>query len=370
MGFPPTNENLTMIGGILDRYLLREWLKIFLVTTIGFPLVVILFEITDKLDEYLMRDLKTPEIVIAYLFGLPDKVFLVLPAAVLFATVFSLGAMARHSELSAAKASGRSFHRMLIPILAAASVVTGGGIVLGEFAPGATRKQLEMLGELEIRSRSSRNNFVYRAEEGWVYTIRSLNVGQRQMYDVIFEREGSGDYPTFAIQARSTRYNDSTGTWMLHEGRFRFVTEATGEASFKFDSLRMRSLTETPDDLLVEPKKPEEMTYAELGRYVEALERSGGDGRKLRVVRELKIAVPVTCVIIALFAAPLVISTPRATGAIGIAIALATTMLFLLFVQLSQAVGAGGLLPPVYAAWTPNLLFGIAGLVMLRRAPT
>ena len=359
-----------MLGGILDRYLLREWLKIFLATTIGFPLVVILLEITDKLADYLQRDLTTPQVIIAYLYSLPDKVFLVLPAAVLFATVFSLGAMVRHSELSAAKASGRSFHRMLIPVLAAAIVATGFGVVLGELAPGATRTQLEMLGELEIRSRSSRNNFVYRAEEGWVYTIRSLDVEQQQMYDVIFDREGSGDYPTFAIQARNTRYNDTTSTWMLRDGRFRIVTETTGEVSFKFDSLRMRSLTETPADLLVEPKKPEEMTYAELGRYVEALERSGGDGRKLRVVKELKIAVPVTCFIIALFAAPLVVSTPRATGAIGFAIALATTMLFLLSVQLSQAVGAGGLLPPVYAAWIPNLLFGVAGLVLLKRAPT
>ena len=259
---------------------------------------------------------------------------------------------------------------MLIPVLFAATLAGGLGVILGELAPGATRTQLEMLGQLEVRSRASRNNFVYRAEEGWVYTIRSLDVEQRTMYDVIFEREGAGDYPTYAIQARNTRYDDSTGNWMLRDGRLRILTEATGEASFRFDSLRLRSLKETPDDLLVEPKKPEEMTYAELGRYVDALERSGGDGRKLRVVRELKIAVPVTCIIIALFAAPLVVATPRATGAIGLAIALATTMLFLLAVQLSQAVGAGGLLPPVIAAWAPNTLFGVAGLVALKRAPT
>jgi lipopolysaccharide export system permease protein len=359
-----------MIGGILDRYLLREWLKIFFVTTFGFPLIVILFEITDKLDEYLGRDLRPAEIALAYLFSLPDKVFLVLPAAVLFATVFSLGSMVRHSELSAAKASGRSFYRTLLPILAVACVTTGVGVVLGEFAPGATRTQLELLGELEIRSQSSRHNFVYRAEGGWVYTVRSLDVEQRQMFDAVFQREGSGDYPTLAIQARNTFYDDSTHTWTLRDGRFRIIMEAAGETTFQFDSLRLPYLTESPADLLVEPKKPEEMTYSELGGYIDALERSGGDGRKLRVVRQLKIAVPVTCIIIALFGAPLVIAAPRATGALGVAISLATTLLFLLSLQLSQAVGAGGLLPPVYAAWTPNLLFGLAGIVLLVRART
>jgi len=359
-----------MSSGILDRYLLREWLKIFAVTTIGFPLIVILFEVTDDLSEYLARDLRPADIAMAYVYSLPDKVFLVLPAAVLFATVFSLGAMVRHSELSASKAAGRSFHRTLLPILGAAIVVAGLGVTLGEFAPGATRKQLELLGEPQIRLRTTRLNFVFRAEQGWVYTVRSLEVEQGRMLDVVLEREGSGSYPTLAVQAKTIMFDDSTKSWMLRNGRYRQVTETAGETGFQFDSLRLRNLTEVPSDLLAEPKKPEEMTYAELGSYVDALERSGGDGRKLRVMRELKIAVPVTCVVIALFAAPLVLVSPRATGAFGIAISLATTMLFLLSVQLSQAVGAAGVLPPLYAAWTPNALFGAAGLVLLMRAPT
>jgi lipopolysaccharide export system permease protein len=360
-----------VIASILDRYLLREWLKIFTVTTFGFPLVVILFEITDRLGVYLGRGLGPATIALAYLYSLPDKVFLVLPAAVLFATVFSIGAMVRHSELSAAKASGLSFRRIVSPILGAALIVTGAGIVIGEFAPGATRRQLELLGDLEIRSHSSRQNFVYRAERGWVYSIRSLDVAQRQMYDAVLEREGTGDaYPTLAVQARSAIYSDSTESWLLRDGRFRIVTETEGEATFVFDSLRLRDLKEAPADLLVEAKKPEEMTYAELGRYIIALERSGGDGRKLSVMRELKIAVPVTCIIITLFGAPLVVSAPRATGAFGAAVSLATTMLFLLFVQLSQAVGAAGVVPPMVAAWTPNFLFGVAGIVLFRRAPT
>jgi lipopolysaccharide export system permease protein len=74
--------------------------------------------------------------------------------------------------------------------------------------------------------------------------------------------------------------------------------------------------------------------------------------------------------IIALFGAPLAVAAPRASGAFGIAASLATTMVFLLLVQLSQAVGAGGMLPPAAAAWTPNAAFAIAGLVLLRKAPT
>jgi len=63
---------------------------------------------------------------------------------------------------------------------------------------------------------------------------------------------------------------------------------------------------------MVNPKAPQEMGYEELGRFIAAVERSGGDANKLRVERMLKIAIPVTCVIIMLFGAPLATSTQRA----------------------------------------------------------
>jgi lipopolysaccharide export system permease protein len=360
-----------VIPRTLDRYILRLWLKIFTITTIGFPLVVILIELTDKLDEYLLRDLDAGAIALAYVFSVPETIFMVLPAAVLFATVFSIGSLNRHSELTAAKASGRSFYRMLVPILIASLFVTGLSAVVGEMAPNATRRKLELLGELEIRSQNSRQNFVYRASEGWVYSIRSLNVGQRRLVDIVLEREGAGvSYPTLIVQARFGVYDDTTSSWTLGDGRFRILSETKGEDAFLFDSLRLRSLAETPADLLLEPKRPQEMTYSELGSYIEALERSGGDGRRLTVEQALKIAIPVTCLIITLFAAPLVVAAPRASGAVGVAVGLGTTLVFLLSVQLSQAVGAGGLLPPVVAAWTPNVLFCTAGFWFLKRART
>ncbi|MFQ5703401.1 MAG: LptF/LptG family permease [Gemmatimonadales bacterium] len=358
-----------MIGRILDRYLLEEWFKIFTFTTVGFPLIVILLELTDNLDDYLARGITPGAIALGYLFSLPDKLFLVLPAAVLFATIFSLGSMSRHSELTAAKAAGRSFQRTVLPIVAAAMLATGAGIAVGQLAPSATRRQLELHGELEKRSTNSRQNFVYRAEEGWVYSIRSLNVKQQQMANLVLEREGSGaNYPTIAVQARIGTYDPTTARWTLRQGRMRMIAPSTGEVAFKFDSLRLRNLTETPADLLVEPKKPEEMTYSELGGYIEALERSGGDGRQLRVDQALKISVPFTCFIIAIFGAPLAITAPRASGALGVALALGTTLVFLVLMQMSRAIGGGGILPPAWAAWAPNIAFGLAGLWLLKRA--
>jgi len=259
---------------ILDRYLLREWLRILLITALGFPLIVIAFGLTDNLDEHLSRKIPAKNIVLGYAYSLPENVFMTLPAAVLFATVFSLGALSRHSELTASKASGRSVRRTVLPVLGAALLTSGVALALGEWAPVATSRNLEYLGEREVRSTSSRFTFVYRADEGWVYAIRALDLRDNTMRDIVLEREGPGrDYPTLIVQSPTAKFDTLTDRWTLRQARLLVVPAIDESFAFTFDSLRQRSLVETPADLLVEPKQPREMQYAELSRYIDDLER-------------------------------------------------------------------------------------------------
>ena len=109
------------------------------------------------------------------------------------------------------------------------------------------------------------------------------------------------------------------------------------------------------------------MRYAELGRYIDALKRSGNDANKLIVEQALKLALPATCMIIALFGAPLAVTTPRAGQPSAWRSVSAPTVLFLLITQIMKAVGAGGVIDPTVAAWLPNSLFLLAGLVLLSR---
>ena len=80
-----------MIPSTLDRYVLRSWIRIFFITALGFPLVSILINLVDFLDKYLSRGLTAREIAISYVYSIPENAFTVMPAAVLFATVFTVG---------------------------------------------------------------------------------------------------------------------------------------------------------------------------------------------------------------------------------------------------------------------------------------
>lgn len=360
-----------MIAGLLDRYVAGLWLRLFILTALGFPVVSILINLTDSLNKLLDRGLTLRQIAVSYVYSIPENMFLVMPAAVLFATVFTIGSMARHSELTAAKAGGFSFRRLLVPILLLSAGAAGLGVVVGELAPGATARQSELQKAVPEGPTSARFNFVYRADEGWVYTVKSLELATRKLKLVLFERQGTGlDYPGLVVTADSATYDQTAGAWRLWNGASRVIASPDRQATFEFRSARLRSFTQAPADLLAEPKAPDEMRYAELGRYIEALQRSGNDANKLIVERALKLAIPATCLIIAVFGAPLAITSPRSGTAFGIAISLGTTVLFLLLMQIAKAVGAGGVVDPTIAAWLPSMAFLAIGLVLLARART
>jgi LPS export ABC transporter permease LptG len=355
----------------LDRYVVEGWVRIFVVTALGFPIVSIMINLTDNLNRLLDRGLTMKEITISYIYSIPENAFLVMPAAVLFATVFTVGTMGRHSELTAAKAGGQSFHRLMRPVFVAAALASVLAFLVGELAPGATARQLEIQKAKQARPTRTRFNFVYRGDAGWVYTIRSLDVSNRQLKQVLFERQGTGPaYPGLVLTADSASYDNRLGAWRLRTGASRVIAGPGQQATFNFRTMRLKALRQTPADLMAEPKAPDEMRYAELGRYIDALKRSGNDANKLMVDQALKLALPVTCLIIALFGAPLAVTSPRAGAAVGVAISLGTTVVFLLCTQITKAIGAGGVINPIVAAWFPNLVFLFAGLVLLARVRT
>ena len=356
----------------LDRYVFVEFWKIFISTALGFPLLLVVIDLTDNLNKYLSRNLPRQNIMMSYVYWLPDSMFMVLPAAVLFATVFSIGGFTRHSEITAAKASGISFYRLIAPILLGAVLACGLDLALGEVVPITNQRRADLLQEKSVSTQQTiRYNFAFAGEYGRVYKIGSLNTNAATMDQAQIERKGHGaEYPSYVLTARSARY-DKKGGWTLGGGYLEVVPDTT-PASFAiaFDSLRDRRLTERPIEMMAKPRSPEEMRYEELTRFIRAQERSGSDANLLRVERALKIAIPATCIIIALFGAPLATSTQRGGTAYGIGVSLATTVVFLMLIQLTKAIGGKGLIPPDLAAWVPGAIFGVIGLVLMARVRT
>jgi lipopolysaccharide export system permease protein len=354
----------------LDRYVFSEFWKIFIATALGFPLLLIVFDVTDNLDKYLAQKLSLTNIALSYVYSLPDYMFMILPAAVLFATVFSVGSLTRHSEITAAKASGVSFYRVIAPIFVGAAIATVAGLVLGEINPRANRRKLELLETQKFSTSSERYNFAYSADAGRVYKVQALHVQQKSIEGITIERKGKGpSYPTYIVAGTGASYDPRRG-WKIGKGTMHVLTDSLHNITYTFDSLRDRRFTEPPRELTLASRAPTDMEYRELGRFINAMERSGGDVNELKVERMLKIVIPVTSIVILLFGAPLATSTQRGGAAYGVGISLGTTVIFVMLVQLTKAIGGHGMIPAGLAAWLPSIFFGTLGIVLFARVRT
>ncbi len=353
----------------LDRYVAAEFARIFLVTLLGFPLLVIVIDLVEKLRRYTADKLTISDVALAYYYMLPDTMFMVLPAATLFATVFSISTFTRYSEVTAAKASGISFYRFIAPVIVMSFMAMGLGLVVGEYAPPANAKKEAILKKKSASPENERYNFAFSSVTGRNYRIYTLDVRNNLLEKVdIEERRGARRAGTL-ISADRGNWKPARG-WALQNGVMHIMRTDTSDVVIGFDSLYDNKFRETSKELRASDKAPTEMTFQQLTVFIKALEASGAEVAPLKVERMLKIAIPVTCVIIALFGAPLATSSQRGGAAFGVAISLGTTIIFLVLIQLTKAIGGNGVISADLAGWLPNILVGAIALILLARVRT
>lgn len=353
----------------LDRYVASEFSRIFFMTVLGFPLLVIVIDLVEKLRRYTADNLSMADVALAYYYMLPDTMFMVLPAATLFATVFSISNFTRYSEVTAAKASGISFYRFIAPVIVMSFLAMGLGLVVGEFAPPANAKKEAILRKKSASPENERYNFSFSSATGRNYRIYTLDVRRNYVDRIEIEERRTKTRPATLISADQGDWKPTRG-WALRNGVMHVMRSDTSDFVVGFDSIYDPKIHESAKELRASEKAPTEMTFGQLTSFIHALEASGADVATLKVERMLKLAIPVTCVIIALFGAPLATSSQRGGTAFGVAISLGTTIIFLILIQLTKAVGGNGVISADLAGWLPNILVGTVALILLARVRT
>lgn len=356
---------------ILDRMIVAEFVRLFMVFMVASPVLFVLGDLTDNLDTYLDRGYASEQVLMGYVYQMPLFISWGLPVAALIATIFTVNAMTRHSEVAAAKAGGISFYRLyaVLPILGV--ILTGLGLVLTELIPIGNRLREETFRQGEEVSRHlARSDFVYRDLDGRIFGIRRLDVDDGEITGITVEREGDEpDVPSVHIFAPTAAY-DSTDGWTMEDGYLRLMAGPDVERAFHFEKLRTRGFDEEPDQLVEAQKDPDMMGYEELGRLIQILQRSGGDPLDLMVERAQKLAIPVASLVIILFAAPLANSAPRGGAAYGVGVSLGITIVYLMLFKIAGAAGASGAIPPTLSAWIPNVVFALASVYLVRQVRT
>jgi lipopolysaccharide export LptBFGC system permease protein LptF len=108
------------------------------------------------------------------------------------------------------------------------------------------------------------------------------------------------------------------------------------------------------------------MSYSQLRGYIDRLRTGGFDISEQQVALERKISFPFVTLVMTLIAVPFAVTTGRRGAMYGIGVGIVLAIVYWVTISVFAALGTGGLMTPMLAAWAPNLLFAAgAGYLLL-----
>jgi LPS export ABC transporter permease LptG/LPS export ABC transporter permease LptF len=378
---------------ILDEYVMGSFLRNFvlvLASLIGLFLIFTFFELIGDIVKN-----RTPLVTVGeYLLNLvPFILYNVTPLCSLVAVLITLGSLSRTSELTAMKATGTSLYRIVAPMLFVAAVLSAALFVFDEaYLPDANRRQEALLSIIKGKPAQTFLRPDRKWMSGQAATGSSDQSGDpaeargaptRIFYYQFFDpdRNVFANVTVFELNpldftlkrrvfASSAHWDEKINGWVFENGWQRtFATEAVTTYT-PFITSTFPEIREQPSYFKKEDRQSQEMSYAELSNYITDLKQSGFDTTHLRVQLNRKLAYPLITLVMAILAVPFALSTGKRGSIAGMGTAIGVAITYWVVAAVFENLGNVNSLPAVLAAWSPDLLFAMAGSYLLLRTPT
>jgi len=370
----------------LDILVLGEFVPFFVIGVAAFTLLMIAVLLFREMVNYItIYGLSMAQVGLFFALSLPQTVAYTFPMAVLFAGLLAFGRMSDTNQITAVRAGGVGFFRIVLPALIFSWFVVLGTFLLSEkVAPQSTRLAREYihsaLVDHGITLRETDISYMDQ-EAGWLFAAAS---GEGNVFEDVkwwdFSRPGEITFYT----AEEGIWQ--MGSWEFHNARVTNLKVGTGINSYDDDleggnggrvvrslyspTLEMR-ISATPSNILAKgTRSPEEMSLQELRSYLHSSEIVGRSAlylRKIEGTYHLKIAAPFASIVFTLIAAPLGLAPQRSTSTMGIGFSMVLVFLYYLLTTFAVKIAEGGIVHPVVAAWLPNAIFLVAGAILNAR---
>ena len=372
---------------LLDLYVSQQYVRIFV---LGFAALLAIFYISTFMDlaDKVFRGSATLGMLASYFYYItPQYVYYIIPMSALLAVLVTIGLMTKNSELVVMKACGVSLYRSSAPLVLFALVASGVLFGLQEYVLSASNRQAERLNGL-IRGFPTRTFGVLNRR--WIVASNGGQTGNADIYHYDFFDPRANHFSRLSIyrfdrnewrlasltHAKDVRLvqlpsvNDTLEFgWKATEGWTREFepTPAGAERSVvKYQAFAERMLTlEPPRYFKTEQPETDQMTFAELRAYISHLRTSGVNVVPQMVDLQRKVAFPLVTLVMTMLAVPFAVTTGRRGALYGIGIGIVLAISYWIMMSVFAAMGAGGLVAPMVAAWAPNVLFGAAAIYMV-----
>lgn len=356
----------------VDRYLVIRFMGAILKTLISMISLYIVVDLLTARNAAILRNDIPIAVVVQYYAALtPWIVGQIAPFAVLVAGLMVIGDTAQNNEVVAMMSGGISLRRFVLgPIVVVAAFAVATFLVTETIGVTAARTT-----ESLYKSYFSRNPDFDRhgiswgnLSGGWTCHIRKFNRIALTGEDVFIHI--ATKERTEQIEAHRILWDDSTGQWLIEDGRW--YTWAADQSTVRWEPISQRPapFTETPETLFSVFDEADTKTPEQLKEDIEAAESRNMQSSALKVAYQAKFARPAMCFVMIWLAIPFALRLRRGGLAISFGLGILIGTAYLLVFLVSMRIGEAGRLSPVLAAWLANVAFLCGGQVLFWRTPT
>ncbi|MEW6158369.1 MAG: LptF/LptG family permease [Verrucomicrobiota bacterium] len=369
---------------LLDRYLLRELLIPLGYCLTGFFIFWISFDLFSELSDFQANRLTALEIARYYVVKTPELLVTVMPIALLLALLYALTNHARHHELTAIKAAGVSLWRLSAPYFAVGLVFSALLFALNEIWVPESAEMAEQIRTRQsahvpgvTRDRWQEKLYFRNARDGRIWNIEAFNLDTFEMRNPQVEWNRPDGSIRRIIAARAVPAN---GGWAFHDVQELFYRSSSDidPQRFRTNLLVLPEFSESPEQIQSEIKisrlssvkaaKKVQLSMQEILDYLRLHpDLNPRDESMLKTQLHARLAAPWTCLVVVLIAIPFGAPSGRRNVFVGVAGSIFIAFGFFILLRLGLALGTGGYVAPWLAAWLPNILFAVAGLVLTQR---
>jgi LPS export ABC transporter permease LptF/LPS export ABC transporter permease LptG len=359
---------------LIDLYLLRRFLAYFGLLMATFIFLFHVFTFFELLDDIARHRVPFLIVVDYFRYLTPYLLYQLAPLGALVAVLVTLGVMSKNNEIVACKASGISLYRLAAPLMLAGLALAATMIVLDDaYLPYTNQRQDALRNQIKgkpAQTYTRPQRWIF-GENGKIYNYDLFEPGKNLFAGLtVVELEPGTFHVKRRVFANQARWSESQNVWVLESGWFRDFHDGSIEKYQKFTANALPELTEPPTYFNREVLQASQLSFRQLGSYIEELHRAGFDVSALTVQWYVKIAFPLIAPVSMLLAIPYAFRV-GARGAIsGVAVGLAVGIAYFSLARLLEAMGGVGQMPPPFAAFAPDLVFYFLGMYFFFKMPT
>ncbi len=361
---------------ILKRLYIREFFKILIIVVIGFSIIFSLFNLIEKLDDFLKHNPSIGDIILYAALNIPKNLFYLFPMAILICSLFIFTRATRGMEIVALKAGGGRIRSLIMTFVLLGVVLSGFSFFLGEFVmPLAMEKAEEVKIEIiSPRLKNISNNLSHRRpffKEGILW-FKGKDGSIIRIGLFLYENGVASDVRIFLFD-RGFLSGYIEGERAIWNGKIWTLINVT---RYSFSNGRVEDITEIPFPYLEAPtyfkeglKKTEEMKIGELSRYIKRLKRSGYRNPKLIVDFHSRLSYPFVNLFMLIIGVSLPLFRHISGGLIAAGIGLFISLFYWTGYFLSISMGNAGIVPPFVSPWLMPAIFAALAMFLLRKLP-